>query len=128
MFLGPPRLGKSTTRRRVMKEIVDLQSAEEAEDRSTEETIPVKKISQPSVLHRITGRVQSLTAKKQLPEPQEFTPPSPTKARSDNDWVVSPDYSEIAAIFKEVSQQPLRMRSILSGRICEWRTLVASLS
>ncbi len=29
MFLGPPRLGKSTTRRRVMKEIIDLKSAEE---------------------------------------------------------------------------------------------------
>ncbi len=31
MFLGPPRQGKSTTRRRVMKEIIDLQSAKEGE-------------------------------------------------------------------------------------------------
>ncbi len=29
MFLGPPRQGKSTTRRRLMKEIIDLLSAEE---------------------------------------------------------------------------------------------------
>ena len=31
MFLGPPRQGKSTTRRRVTKEIIDLLSAEEGE-------------------------------------------------------------------------------------------------
>ncbi len=31
MFLGPPRQGKSTTRRRLMKEIIDLLSALEEE-------------------------------------------------------------------------------------------------
>ncbi len=192
MFLGPPRLGKSTTRRRVMKEIVDLQSAEEAEQvhgstgtvecfpsmlvqdeldqdmaesladwtivqslndeasllfhslkDSLQETNSVAEASahsytegiettggtrrdestesQPSLLHRIIGRVQSLTTKKQLPEPEQFTPPSPTKAKSDNDWVVSPDYSEIAAIFKEVSQQCAAFFQGVSANGGHWR-------
>ncbi len=174
MFLGPPRLGKSTTLRRVIKEIINLKLAGEEDkihsstgtvkccsnvivrddtewsavhnlideacvlfhslknslhsrnitlttaNSSTAESATVAEVSQASsteqnrvhesasqlgLLHRMITIMKSLTkGRKSDSVPEQITPSAHEKAvRSQK---VSPFYSEIAAIFKEVSQNP----------------------
>ncbi len=172
MFVGPPRQGKSTTRRRVRKEIIDLLSAGEEEqihgstgtvecsnmlfqgssDPTTAErmanwTIVQNLTEEASVLfHSLksslktkstsestsdshenrettkivrqdgSGSEQSveessqstlLGSTKSKPSRQkEFSPVSPTNVQLSDEVATSQDYSEIAAVFKKVSQQP----------------------
>ncbi len=166
MFFGPPRQGKSTTLRRVMKEIIDLKSAGETEkihgSTGTVECCPnmlVKNISDPErganwtivqnltdeaciifhrlkdsreelksvpqaaaclsdveetvtegaqrgVLQRIVKKIKSSFKSKQSQSENSPLPPSPVLDTQDLDQLNLPDYSEIAALFKEASQQP----------------------
>ncbi len=170
MFVGPPRQGKSTTRRRVRKEIIDLLSAGEEEqihgstgtvecsnmlvqgssdpttaERKANWTIVWNLTEEASVLfHSLKSSLKTKstsesstsishkdreTAKivqqdgsgseqsaEELPQSTllEFTEgkpsrqkeSSPTNVQLSDEVATSQDYSEIAAIFKKVSQQP----------------------
>ncbi len=172
MFVGPPRQGKSTTRRRVRKEIIDLLSAGEEEqihgstgtvecsnmlvqgssdpttaERKANWTIVQNLTEEASVLFRSikssfetkstskgtsdshknreteksvhqdgSGSEQSveespqstlLGSTKSKPSRQkESSPVSPTNVQLSDEVATSQDYSEIAAVFKKVSQQP----------------------
>ncbi len=168
MFSGPPRQGKSTTLRRVMKEIIDLKSAGETEkihgSTGTVECCPnmlVKNRSDPerganwtialnltdeaciifhklkdsreelksvpqeaaclsdvtevnqasntkqSLLQRMVKKMKSSLVKlRQSQSENSPLPSSPVLDTQDLGQPNLPDYSEIAALFKEASQQP----------------------
>ncbi len=172
MFVGPPRQGKSTTRRRIRKEIIDLLSAGEEEqihgstgsvecsnmlvqgssdpttaERKANWTIVQNLTEEASVLfHSLkssfvtkstsegtsdshknrettkivqqdgSGSEQSVEESSQStllgftegkPSRQkEPSPVSPTNVQLSDEVATSQDYSEIAAVFKKVSQQP----------------------
>ncbi len=171
MFLGPPRLGKSTTLRRVIKEIINLKLAGEEDkihgstgtvkccsnvivrddtewsavhnfideacvlfhslknslhsrsitlttaNSSTAESATVAEVSQASsteqnrvhesasqsgLLHEL--RKSMVRSERSASASEKITPPA--QERAVHIQKVSPDYSEIAAIFKEASQNP----------------------
>ncbi len=188
MSLGPPRQGKSTTLRRIKKEIIDLLSAKEGEQihgstgtvqccsnmvvqgksdpttaeksvdwtivknpteeasllfhtlkdslvtestsesestsedtadshggsdtraevsqaSSTGQSHSVEEPPQTSLLQKMMARLKSFTQHRQ-PRHKEITPLSTAHDQPANEAVLSPDYSEIAAIFETVSKQP----------------------
>ncbi len=172
LFLGPPGMGKTTTRRRAVKEIVDLLSAYEEEQvhRSTGDgAMPttgaywslLQSLSEEACLlfhvlkdafekrtishsvpdlhdknvrvSQVTDRVPSHTFEQasqpgllqnvvtgRHSTPQQATPFLPKNAASTvqsnekfaNEHMKSQDFSEIAAIFKEVAKLPQFMESI----------------
>ncbi len=171
MFLGPPRLGKSTTLRRVMKEIINLKLAGEEDkvhsstgtvkccsnvivrddtewsavhnlideacvlfhslknslhsrsitlttaNSSTAESATVAEVSQASSteqnrVHKGASQSRLLQELRKSMARSERSASASAKIipsaqeRAVHSQKVSPDYSEIAAIFKEVSQNP----------------------
>ncbi len=80
-------------------------TAEVSQASSTEQSRPVEKPAQPTLLQKVVARLKSFTKGRKSTQ-REPSPVPPKQVPVADEVVTSHDYSEIAAILEKVSKQP----------------------